>query len=203
MARLFLQSKSHEYVFAAGDVANMRDCPRPKSGVFAVRQAEPLLKNLRCYLENKCLVPYRPQSAFLSLIGTGDGRAVASRRWLAHRSRLMWHLKDRIDRRFMRKFTVLPQMGTNPSGNKIDDLNSLSHQVQKLERKSEMRCVGCAAKVGSETLRRVLDRLRSENDFLTKKQEIRFDSGDDAAVFSFSAQKLLVQSVDYFPGSAK
>lgn len=96
-----------ESVFAAGDCATMPTHPRPKAGVFAVRQGAPLLKNLRAAARGDPLVRYLPQKDWLMLIATADGRAIASRgRWLAYEGRLAWWLKDRIDRRFMALFQL-------------------------------------------------------------------------------------------------
>lgn len=72
-----LQSYSHGHIFAAGDVANMIDHPRPKAGVFAVRQGKPLFENLQHYLSHQTLKTFVPQSKYLSLLGTRDGRAIA------------------------------------------------------------------------------------------------------------------------------
>ncbi|MFB2970855.1 FAD-dependent oxidoreductase [Aerosakkonema sp. BLCC-F183] len=102
-----LQSVSHSDIFAAGDIATLINNPCPKAGVFAVRQGKPLFNNLRLKLEGKSLKPYQPQKRYLSLIGTGDGSAVASWGQFGWESPLLWYLKDWIDRRFMNKFNSL------------------------------------------------------------------------------------------------
>jgi selenide,water dikinase len=99
-----LQAVGRPWIFAAGDVATLELRPAPKSGVFAVRMAAPLAANLRVALGGGALRAYGPQKQFLSLIGTADGRAVASRGPWALHGRLMWIWKDAIDRRFMRRF---------------------------------------------------------------------------------------------------
>jgi selenide,water dikinase len=101
-----LRSVNAPNVFAAGDVAASVDHPRPKAGVFAVRQGPPLADNLRRALADRPLVPFAPQRAFLSIISTGNRCAVASRGRLAVQGPILWRLKDWIDRRWMRQYQI-------------------------------------------------------------------------------------------------
>lgn len=104
----YLQSVSHPHIFAAGDIATMMNHPRPKAGVFAVRQGKPLFKNLQRFLLEKPLKSFVPQKQYLTLIGTGDQSAIASRGPFMCQSPLLWRWKDWIDRKFMEKFNNLP-----------------------------------------------------------------------------------------------
>ncbi|ABA24562.1 Ankyrin [Trichormus variabilis ATCC 29413] len=100
-----LQSPTHPEVFAAGDIATMIHHPRPKAGVFAVRQGKPLFDNLRRKLRGQPLKPYKPQQQYLSLIGTGDKRAIATKGCITlPPHQLCWQWKDWLDRRFMQQF---------------------------------------------------------------------------------------------------
>ncbi len=99
-----LQSTSHPWVFAAGDTATQVANPRPKAGVYAVRQAPVLHHNLRAALSGEPLRTHCPQSDFLSLLALGDKRAVATKWGFTLSGTWVWRWKDRIDRRFMNQF---------------------------------------------------------------------------------------------------
>jgi pyridine nucleotide-disulfide oxidoreductase family protein len=102
-----LQSVSQPNIFAAGDIATMTNYDRPKAGVFAVRQGQPLFNNWQNILTGQPLQDYIPQDKYLALIGTGDKKAIASWSSFGWRSTLLWWLKDYIDRKFMRQFVGL------------------------------------------------------------------------------------------------
>ncbi|BAU09027.1 selenide, water dikinase SelD [Fischerella sp. NIES-3754] len=198
-----LQSLSHAYVFAAGDIATMVNHPRPKAGVFAVRQGKPLFENLRRFLLGKPLKPYIPQKQYLSLIGTGDGRAIATRGpFTLPPHRLLWQWKDWIDRRFMERFSKgLERWGDGMMGRWQEDRN---YQIQNPKSKiqnSVMRCAGCGSKVGGTVLEKVLHRIKLEQPLGKDREDIiiGLDAPDDAAVVQVPANRLLVQTIDYFP----
>jgi selenide,water dikinase len=187
-----LQSPSHPFVFAAGDVAAMEE-PRPKSGVFAVRQGAVLAHNLRRAATGRRLLRYRAQRNFLGLISTGDRYAVASRgRWSAEGAWL-WRFKDWIDRRFMQRYNVLPEMAPEQGPELAGGLTDRA-AIKELSALA-MRCGGCGAKVGSTVLSRVIQRLpvHPRDDVL-----VGLDAPDDAAVLAVPPGKVIVQSVDYF-----
>ncbi|KZZ54447.1 selenide, water dikinase SelD, partial [Oleiphilus sp. HI0123] len=178
-----LQSVSHPNVFASGDIADVLDHPRPKAGVFAVRQGKPLADNLEKALRGEPLKAFVPQSKFLSLVSTGDKAAIASRGDWAMSGAWVWHWKDSIDRKFMRRFSELAKPMI-PAENASVDAEPMS-----------MRCGGCGAKVGQPILNRVIAQLSTRYE---DKAKVALSQPDDAAVLAIPADKLLVQSVDAF-----
>ncbi|MBF2014211.1 MAG: selenide, water dikinase SelD [Rivularia sp. T60_A2020_040] len=184
-----LQSVSHPQVFAAGDIATMKNHPRPKAGVFAVRQGKPLFENLRRSLLGKNLKHYQPQKDYLSLIGTGDGMAIATRGWLTlPPHKLLWLWKDYIDRQFMKRFSNLPEIAKN----------SLTPNSSLLTPNSYLPCSGCGSKVGGNVLERVLQQIQESQ---IQEQEdiiIGLRDADDAAVVKVPTGKVMVQTIDYF-----
>jgi selenide, water dikinase len=99
------QSLTHPHIFATGDIATMLQYPRPKAGVFAVRQGQPLFANLQHMATGQPLQSFVPQQRYLSLIGLGNQQAIATWGNICTRpSRLLWWWKDQIDQRFMSQF---------------------------------------------------------------------------------------------------
>ncbi len=165
-----LQS-SDPAIFAAGDCAHLVESPRPKAGVFAVREAPILLHNLRTALEGRDdLRPYRPQRDYLKLISLGRQSALADKAGLALSGPLMWRWKDHIDRKFMRKFQELPQMTPPPLPR---------HHATGMEEAlgTKPMCGGCGAKVGRDALASALSTLPAP-----VRTDVTALPGDDAAL---------------------
>ena len=100
-----LQSSSHPQVFAAGDIAVNPHHRSPKAGVFAVRQGPVLADNLLRHALGQPLTNYRPQADYLSLLAAGSRHAIASWYGLVWEGAWLWRWKDRIDQRFIRRFS--------------------------------------------------------------------------------------------------
>ena len=175
LVRDTLQTQSFDNVFAVGDCATMVNYSRPRAGVFAVRQGEPLYKNVRGLLYKEALSNFRPQSRYLALITTGAKHAVASRNGLSFSGAWVWRWKDWIDQRFMQRFSDLPEMknsSTSPLLAEFDD---------------QMYCGGCGSKVSADLLVGVISELLGDQAPV-----------DDAAQIEVPTGKVLLQSVDHF-----
>lgn len=99
----------HPGIFAAGDAATPDLRPgTPKAGVYAVRAGPVLAANLLAAAQGRAPMRiWTPQADFLALLNTGDGRAILSWRGIVAEGAWVMRLKDRIDRRFMRRFARL------------------------------------------------------------------------------------------------
>ena len=157
-----LQSLSHPCVFAAGDMANLVEQPRAKSGVYAVRAGPVLAENLLRYARGVPLKPFRAQRRALAILGNARGSAVASRGWLFAAGKPVWWLKQFIDRRFMARFTP-PDMSEALGESAVDQ--------------ALMRCAGCGSKLPASLLTRVLERLDVHPD-----EQVLQGIGEDAAM---------------------
>ena len=95
-----LSSRSHPFVFAAGDMAALGV---PKSGAFAVAAGAALARSLAHASAGREPPIWRPPRHALSIVGAGRGRALAwrGRVWLAGRP--AWWLKAALDERWMRR----------------------------------------------------------------------------------------------------
>jgi len=111
----FLQSTSHENVFAGGDCiafenTNGRDPFPPKAGVYAVREGPFIAENVDEYIRAKAegrepqFKEYVPQSGFLALLMTGDLSGIGQKWGISFNGPWVWQMKDYIDRSFMKIF---------------------------------------------------------------------------------------------------
>ncbi len=179
--RSTLQSTEYDDVFVVGDTATFLENPVPKAGVYAVRQGPVLWDNLQLQMRQQPLKPFQPQKGFLSLLATGDGKAVGEYHGWAFHSRWAWKWKDYIDRKFMQMYQDYRLMEMAPSSEKPVDTPA-------------MRCRGCGGKVGADVLAAALERLEiPANDFVRQG----LDHPDDAALLNPQAGPVDVVSVDF------
>nr|WP_050524283.1 selenide, water dikinase SelD [Pseudorhodobacter wandonensis] len=178
-----LQS-SDPRVFAAGDCAHMGFAPRPKAGVFAVRQAPILYHNLRAALSGAAMRTYAPQRDYLKLISTGRKRAVADKLGLRLEGAWLWQWKDHIDRKFMAKFADYPAMPAPklPRGAALGLADALGDKPL---------CGGCGAKLGGASLTAALQALPKP-----ARADVLYGPGDDAGVLALG-QGVQVLTTDH------
>ena len=184
-----LQSMNAPGVFAAGDCATVIGQERPRSGVFAVRQGAPLFQNLKLALKGKALKKVHLQRAFLSLIGTGDQRAVAARGKWATSGTWIWRWKQHIDQRFMTKFSALPAAP------------SMETRQPSPQEPEQMRCFGCGSKVGAPVLTAALEELATNFPDVVQHQSLAWglNEREDVSQWTPPPGLPVLQSLDYLP----
>lgn len=171
-------------VFAVGDCAHMAFDPRPKAGVYAVRQAPFLKDNLIAALTGGRMRAYAPQRDYLKLISLGGKSAVGQRFGRSFAGPVMWRWKDRIDQRFMSRFRDLPVMAP-PA---IPAVRAMGMQEALGDKPL---CGGCGAKVGRQTLRAALARADGAN-VGGAREDIEMLPGDDAALLRVGGARQVV-----------
>lgn len=176
-----LRSVTDKSIFAVGDCAHMGFSPRQKAGVFAVRQAPYLTKNIAAVLKGTKLDHFSPQTDYLKLVSLGKKSAGADKYGRFVSGDGMWKLKDKIDRDFMDKLNDLPEM-------KIDSppKNSVSGLRESLDQNPPL-CGGCGAKVGLDVLAGPLGELPA-----SERTDVSSLPGDDAALLHFGETSQVV-----------
>ena len=174
-----LQVINHPNLFAVGDCGVINNHYRPASGVWAVRVAKPLAKNLERCSKNLKPVKWHPQKRALQLLGAGKTNSKDARAWavwgdvVLGPNNWLWRLKQAIDKKFMEKFDL----------SEMDDSSNRTHV--------DMACRGCAAKFPAYPLREAL--RKSALSDIAKYPE------DAALISSLEGSESILQSVDGFP----
>ncbi len=102
----YLQSVAYPEIFGGGDCISFDNRPLAKVGVYAVRQNPILLHNLLAALEDLSLQAFKPQDVYLLIYNLGNHTGIFFRGNWVLKGKLIFYLKDYIDRKFMRKFQV-------------------------------------------------------------------------------------------------
>ncbi|NNE87718.1 MAG: selenide, water dikinase SelD, partial [Silicimonas sp.] len=168
-----LRALTDPSIYAVGDCAHLAHAPRPKAGVFAVRQAPVLTHNIRADLTGAARKRYQPQSHYLKLVSLGRKSALADKWNRSFQSDLAWVWKDRIDRKFMDRLNQPPAMDAPkiPKGAAKGMADALGPKPL---------CGACGAKVGASLLDDAIAGLPK----LTRS-DLETTPGDDAAVLRF------------------
>ena len=164
-------------LFAVGDCGVIKDDWRPSSGVWAVRSAIPLARNLERMSKGLKLDEWKPQKKAIQLLDINSNKKnskafIAWGGFLVGPSNLLSRLKELIDKKFISKFYLF---------------NNKSSGI--MAAREILKCRGCAAKLAYTPLKIALKNLD-----LTESSK---DDSIDIGVFI--SGKTLIQSVDGFP----
>ncbi|WP_115118747.1 selenide, water dikinase SelD [Synechococcus sp. UW105] len=141
-----LQVVGHPQLLAAGDSAVIDGNQRPPSGVWAVRAAKPLARNLERLSHNQRPLSWTPQRRALQLLGCAVDRRRPSA-WMLWGPFLfgphpwLWRWKRHLDHRFLKRLQP--------------DASMAAHS-RNTTQNAAMACRGCAAKLPAAPLEQAL-----------------------------------------------
>ena len=175
-----LEVIGHTGLFATGDCAVINHDRRPPSGVWAVRAAKPLARNLEASSRNQPLRRWQPQARAVQLLGSfqADQRPTAWALWgpwLIGPHPWLWQWKQHIDRQFIARFRI----------------GAMRRPENNAE--ADMLCRGCAAKLPADPLESALKQaglntIASAPEDANPLPHTRNSSG-----------QIVLQSIDGFP----
>lgn len=175
-----LQSTANDAIFAVGDAGTLDQQPTAKAGVYAVRQGPVLWENLQRQIAGHSLNSWQPQRSFLTLLSTGDDRAILTYKGMSVHAGWCWKFKDWIDRRFMKMYQNYEPRMAMPA--------------PPATTKAKMYCGGCGSKVPAGMLSRVLKQLDNPT---SHRVLLGLNQPDDVAVVATPEQQVAV-TTDFF-----
>jgi len=107
----YLQSTSNPDIFGAGDCIALKGMRLDRVGVYAVRQAPILFRNLLATVKGEPLKTFKPQERYLLIFNLGDGSGLFVRGAWIWKGRLAFAFKNYLDTSFMAKFQVSGEKG--------------------------------------------------------------------------------------------
>ncbi len=172
-----LRLKNFLGTFATGDCSVIETSKRPSSGILAVKVLNILAANIQKEIKGESLKKWSPQKFGLQIVNSYSRKLPQAFAFYGDvvigPSFLIWYLKNKIDKRFIKKFRVLdPNMNLKVKEDAMED------------------CRGCAAKIPQSILNESLRSAQLEN-FAT--------SPEDSVEIYKNNQDILLQSVDGFP----
>ena len=171
------QVLNYPELFAVGDCGVIRDYRRPASGVWAVRSAKTLAKNLEGMTKGLKLEEWKPQRKAIQLldINSRQNKSKAFISWgkaIIGPYNFLSRLKELLDKQFISKFDLIKDIDSDMSSEK-----------------EMIKCRGCAAKLAFTPL----------NSALKKLDLIQSSKDDSIDIGLLNSSKALIQSVDGFP----
>ncbi len=173
----YLKLRNTSGIFAIGDCAVIDSAKRPPSGIFAVKVLNTLVKNLKKDIDGEPLKKWSPQRFGLQIVNTFPEKNPMAfgiyRNFVFGPSFLIWCLKNKLDRNFIKKLHPMKKI----MNNKVED-NSMND------------CRGCAAKIPQGVL----------NNSLINADLVSFaNSPEDSVEIYQNSKDIILQSVDGFP----